>query len=298
MIKLLVHADDFGITKSVTKDILDCFDGPLNSVSIIANGHEFDYAMSQFNELNNKRLSVHINFLEGRPVSEIDRVSMLVNKDGLFHYSFFRLMKEYYLGSRKTKIKLIDQLKLETCAQLDKVKQSLPDGTAMAIDSHQYFHMLPFLFKVLVQLRTEFNISYIRIPKEKMFYYFKKETMKNYFGPNIIKHFLLNYLSNICVRYLEGTKIEFPDYFIGVLFTGNMSNDSIRSALSSINCKQEDVVELLLHPGGSNDEEAIIWKSYPQLKKYYLSNSRNLEKQVLLSDEFLITYKEFNKRFL
>jgi chitin disaccharide deacetylase len=254
--------------------------------------------MSQFNKLVNKRLSVHINFLEGRPISKVDRVPMLVGHDGLFHYSFFRLMKEYYLGSRKTKIKLIEQLKLEVCAQLNKVKRSLPEGTAIAIDSHQHFHMLPFLFEILVQLRTEYNISYIRIPKEKMFYCFKKETMKNYFGPNIIKYLLLNYLSNICLSYLEGTKIEFPDYFIGVLFTGNMSNSSIKSALSSINCKQGDIVELLLHPGGSTDEEAKIWKSYPQLKKYYLSSSRNLEKQTLLSDEFLVTYKEFNNRFL
>ena len=296
--KLLVHADDFGISRSVTEDIMECFDGPLNSTSIIVNGYDFDNAISQFKKLDNKRLSIHINLIEGKPVAAVSQVPMLVGKDGLFHYSFLGLLKDYYLGSRKKKINLTKQLKLEVCAQLDKLKESMPADTPISIDSHQHFHMIPFLFKILVQLSADYNISYIRVPKEKIFFCFKKEMIKNYFGPNIIKHLLLNYLSRVCLPYLKGTKIEFPNYFVGVLLTGNMSNIAIRSALSSINCKQGDIVELLLHPGGASHEEAVIWKNYPQLNKYYLSNSRNHEKNILLSDDFLIICKEFNNRFL
>lgn len=221
----------------------------------------------------------------------------MVDNEGFFNLSFFSLVIKYYLGSSSRKNALKKQLKIEASSQLKKFKDVLPIGSSLAIDSHQHFHMLPFLFQILIELSSEYNINYIRIPKEKMFLCFSRRMFKNYFGMNIIKHFLLNYLSSICIPLLKGTKIKYPDYFIGVLATGNMSNSSIKSALSSIDLKEGDIVELLLHPGGSCIDESIIWKKYPQLKKYYLSFERNTEKRILLSKEFLKICDNVNNQF-
>ena len=47
-VKVSLHADDFGLTKKITDDILECIDaGVINSVSVMVNGYSFEYAMEQ-----------------------------------------------------------------------------------------------------------------------------------------------------------------------------------------------------------------------------------------------------------
>jgi hypothetical protein len=92
---------------------------------------------------------------------------------------------------------------------------------------------------------------------------------------------------------IDGLKIQYPDYFVGVLFTGNMTMSSIERALKRIGANAEKTVEVLLHPGGASPEEAVYWTANAQLKNYYLSSRRGQEKSVLLSDEFSALVNRF-----
>lgn len=294
IMKLIVHADDFGNTVNITDDIMDCFQGSLMSTSIIANGHAFDYAVAQFKRLKNKRLAIHINLLEGRPVAKQEDVKLLVNSDGFFKFSFFKLLLFYYTSRKEVKEELCEQIGKELIAQFDKVSSVSPGGK-IYVDSHQHFHMLPFVFKAVLNLKDRFDIQYIRIPQERFFVDFKIGALKNYFGLNIVKHLLLNYLSKICRRYLSETGISSPDYFIGVLFTGRMTVSSIKKALSKINGEKNTVVEILLHPGGLANDEAHMLSNYPELINYYSSSCRRYEKQVLQSEEFLNLFNKYER---
>jgi predicted glycoside hydrolase/deacetylase ChbG (UPF0249 family) len=45
--RIRVHADDLGVSRGVTDEILRCIDeGPVQGVSIIANGAAFDHAVT------------------------------------------------------------------------------------------------------------------------------------------------------------------------------------------------------------------------------------------------------------
>ena len=47
--KIVVHADDLGVSKGVTDNILRCVDfGPVRSTSIIVNGTAFEYALEEY----------------------------------------------------------------------------------------------------------------------------------------------------------------------------------------------------------------------------------------------------------
>ena len=69
-IKVILHADDFGLTKHSSDNILECFKYSLSRTSIMPNGQAFDYAIDKFKSIKNKELGIHLNVIEGKPVSE------------------------------------------------------------------------------------------------------------------------------------------------------------------------------------------------------------------------------------
>ena len=98
-------------------------------------------------------------------------------------------------------------------------------------------------------------------------------------------HVLLNSLSKRYRDTLDARGIEYPDYLVGLLFTGRMSAAILESALKRIASRSTDVlVEVLFHPGGASVEEKNIWARYPGYEKYYFSKWRNLESENVRSE--------------
>ena len=70
--KLIINADDFGMTKSCTKAIFDAFNQNLiTDTTMVANGEAFDFA----NELSKghkirESIGIHFNLTEGIPLTE------------------------------------------------------------------------------------------------------------------------------------------------------------------------------------------------------------------------------------
>lgn len=298
--KLLIHADDLGNSKAISDNILDCFgpELPLSGTSIMANGYAFDYAAKAFNQLEgNYRLGVHINLMEGPACLGADEIPLLVDEQGYFRHSFQSLLGAYY-GSSKSRTAIAVQVKAEMRAQIKAVADYLPAGSLLHIDGHQHFHMIPFIFKLLIQLHQEFPIGYIRIAREPFFLHLKAKGIFNYIGLNIVKHFLLNFLAKKCFKLLEGTGIKSSDYFIGVLFTGNITIDSIHKALTVLEEKHPDkdlVVEVLMHPGGADKAETDLWQKYPHLVDYYCSSYRRGEKALLKNPALAEMLKGFER---
>ena len=102
--KLIIHADDFGVSKSVTDNICSTFDnGILTSTSIIPNGHAFRYAMKEYNFRSKLNLSIHINLVEGKPLSPSDDVSLIIGPNGEFNQSFLGLWLKYLFSKKENK---------------------------------------------------------------------------------------------------------------------------------------------------------------------------------------------------
>ena len=284
--KILLHADDYGNSRSITNNILDCMNGALTGTSIIPNGSAFDYGIEKFMELPlGKIVRVHLNLIEGVACGNKDDIPFLINTAGYFKHSFMSVFFSYYLKPYKRR-EIARQVKVELSAQIGKVIKHLPEGTALQLDSHQHLHMIPFIFKILINLKNRFPITYIRVPKEKFFLLISKDTIGNYLGANLIKHILLNKLSNMAIPLIKNSGIKYPDYFVGVLFTGKMTHQNIEAAIRKIkkdkSFNDNQTIEILLHPGGASHDEEDIWKDYTGLKKFYLSTSRHIEKESIL----------------
>ena len=83
-------ADDYGISEGANSRIENCLEnGVLNKISVLPNGKVLDFKK----RLSDKDaiLSLHINLVEGRPLSNPDDVDLLVSESGYFKYSFIGL---------------------------------------------------------------------------------------------------------------------------------------------------------------------------------------------------------------
>ena len=83
MRRLIVNADDFGLTAGVNRAIVEAQErGIVTSSTLMANAGAFDEAASMARSLaeNNARFSVgcHVVLLDGEPLLPADRVSSLL----------------------------------------------------------------------------------------------------------------------------------------------------------------------------------------------------------------------------
>ena len=82
-------------------------------------------------------------------------------------------------------------------------------------------------------------------------------------------------------------KINCSDYFIGILYTGNISESVVKSALSRIVGINDNItIEVLLHPGKALSGEEIIWRNNRSLLKHYYSPHRQYEHETVKSASF------------
>lgn len=283
--KFIVSADDYGISKEITDQILESFDGgALSSVSILANGQAFDHAMDEYKKRPDLRLSIHLNLSEGASLLSSKEIPLLVNKNNEFCHSFLSLWFKYLLSNAQDRQLLRLQVQQELRAQINKVREIVPHA-AINVDGHRHIHLVPFVFDALLGLRHEFGLSYIRLLREPAILGNDwKRSVQGYGGINCIKHILLNILTARARVALAKTKVRSCDYFIGVLFTGHMSEYVVQTALRRIASIDKDVlVEILFHPFRAGETEEGIWKDRRDLMHYYRSPGRQVERQALKS---------------
>lgn len=83
--KLIINADDFGLSKSISDGIINGIKGGyITSTSVMANMPYTEYAIKKALDYDIKCVGLHINLTVGKPIIEN---SNLVNKEGIFYYN-------------------------------------------------------------------------------------------------------------------------------------------------------------------------------------------------------------------
>lgn len=83
--RLIVNADDFGLSRGITDGILVAHkDGFLTSTSLMVNQPATDYAVSQLAGVPKLGCGIHLNLCEGKPVLDASKVRSLVTATGEF----------------------------------------------------------------------------------------------------------------------------------------------------------------------------------------------------------------------
>lgn len=272
-------ADDYGISKSSNTRIEECLkNGVLNKISVLPNSDALDFKRRLLGE--NVKLSLHLNLIEGYPLSKKEDVSLIVSDKGFFKYSFIGLFFLSIFGNRSL---LEKQLYNEIKMQIDFWKKEMGEETPILVDSHQHTHMIPLVFKTLMRVIKEENVEveYIRIPAEPILPYIKSPSLYFKFRPiGLIKQWLLKFLKFVNRKELKKANIK-SALFMGIMFSGQLTEDKINKLLPYYK-KQNENIELAFHPGYLESGESLIDGFRKDFKKFYYSKWRRIEYDTLL----------------
>lgn len=235
MKKIIINADDFGYSKSNNLAIQKgAQTGVITSTSLMANMDGFEHAVNDVLPSLPADVGVHLNIIEGKSLTN---QSMLCDKNGNFNNSYGALIL------KSLDNEFLKQVETEFRAQIEKILQYTK---VSHIDSHVHTHAIPAIFNKTTELAKEYDIPFVRTQSEKPYKVKEKPADKRFFV-NTIKNALLNTFSFINKR----KDINTNDNFIGVLYTGNMDENSIIEGLKKI--QDDSITEVIFHP--NLDEE-------------------------------------------
>lgn len=155
MNKLIINADDFGLTESCSKAIVQAFkENLISSTTACANGEYIEKAYHLARECGfADKIGIHINITEGVPLTDGIKTDAFFCENGEFHGHINRLRKP-------TKAQLAE-LKEEVSAQIKRLKHIGFNITHA--DSHHHIHTCVFLEKTIKDVLFEYGINKIRL---------------------------------------------------------------------------------------------------------------------------------------
>lgn len=294
MSRIDFHADDYILTQASDKDILDlCKNQQVQSISLMVNMDRFDKAIPLLKTVQERgsskiKMSIHLNFMEGRSCAQKELVPDLVDDLGYFTASWGKLLKWSYTSRKRAEIKR--QLRDEILAQTHKTLESKVLGNQkLRFDSHQHPHMIPVVWEALLEavdiLKDEgYETEFIRNSRDIMLPYLKHPKLYLSYSPvNLVKCCILNFFAHRVAGDLK--KRNLPKNLVcGVLFSDYMDYDRLKVIIPSyIQCseKSDSTVEVLFHPGKAISEELTGEFSKEGFSAFHLSANRTVEKESL-----------------
>ena len=291
-------ADDYGISKEYNRCIEECLKkGILNKVSVLPNGDIDDFVQTLSGE--GVLLTLHLNLVEGHPLSPLEDVGLLIDENGCFKHSFIGLFLQSFSLKRK---ELEKQMYTEIRNQIHFWTEKTGDKS-ISIDCHQHVYEIPWIFKTVMQvIRDEkLDVKYLRIPAEPLRAYLTAPSLyTSYSLTGLVKQFLLKGLAFYNRRYLKDMTFT-SAHFMGVMFSGKLDQVRVKKLLKyylHLSEKNRRNIEVAFHPGYAEDDLELIAGSREDFKKFYCSPWRNAEYETLMNSELLKMTKEGNENAL
>jgi hopanoid biosynthesis associated protein HpnK len=293
--KLIVNADDFGLTAGVNRAIIDTHvDGVVSSATLMANGPAFDDAVTAARSAPNLSVGCHVVLVDGAPVSPPDAVDTLLAirsaEPDKFYSSLSAFAARAMLGGFDR-----DQLVAEVTAQIRKIQSTGLQVTHL--DTHKHAHVFPEIFVALLRAARICGVPAIRNP----FVPVKAMHARQFKGKRDLwkRYGQVRMLHTFSGQFLQRTKragLITPDGVVGVIETGSVESSGYSSLLrQTLASLPAGTWELVCHPG-YNDADL-------RAARTRLLDSREEERRLLTSPELrqfleeqkirVISYREF-----
>jgi predicted glycoside hydrolase/deacetylase ChbG (UPF0249 family) len=312
--RLIVNADDFGLTAGVNRGILEAHaGGVVSSATLMANGAAFADAVTAARSTPNLSVGCHVVLVDGTPVSPPGALDTLLAirsaEPEKFYSSLSAFAARAMLGGFDR-----DQLVAEVTAQIRKIQAAGLEVTHL--DSHKHAHIFPEILAALLRAARICGVRAIRNPIVPI----NAIPARQFKGkPRLWKRYgQVRMLHSFSRQFRERTKragLLTPDGVVGIIETGSLgTRDDSKDASSrdstvgspgssllrqTLACLPEGTWEFVCHPGysdadlratgtrlvDSRDEERRLLTS-PKLRQF-------LEEQKIR----VIGYREFVETF-
>lgn len=202
--RLIVNADDFGMSRGITNGILRAHrEGIVTSTSMMVNQSASQYAVEQICDLPKLSVGVHLNICEGKPILPREQVSSLVAADGAFHTP--KLMSRKLWKCQISFRELEDEFR----AQIRWMKDRGIHPTHA--DSHRHMHIYPGAAMPFYRAVTQEGIRCVR--SLRVSHWPRDQKIGGSFrGPFLRRLAISTYRGTLYQCALH--RLQFPDYCV------------------------------------------------------------------------------------
>ena len=252
MRRLIVNADDFGMTRGVNRAIVEASgQGIITSTTLMATARAFDDAVAQARRLG-PRVSIgcHVILLDGTPALAPTMVPTLLDPNLPAGAPEFRVkLNDFARASFSGRLNPVE-VEAEAMAQMQLLQDA---GIQLShFDCHKHAHMFPAVLRPLLRAAKSRGIAAVRNPFGRLFplpvtrILRSPQLWRRVAELSVLRAFAANFK-----REVERHGLRTPDGSVGVLNTGSLD---LQSFLVIIDALPEGTWEFVCHPG-YNDAE-------------------------------------------
>jgi len=234
--RLIVTADDFGLSKMVDEGILEAFErGVVRNTALLVNFPDFEESLNRLSGAKGGlEVGIHLNLTAGPPVSAAEQVPSLLTKDGGFPglAAFFgRVARGRIAWS---------EVMQEWKAQIELGLRSGCRFTS--VNSHQHIHMFPPLMRITLALARQYAIPSVRLSR------FHRASMVRPLRP---KALVLVPFAQVARRMIRRENLYHNDFVIEI--SPVKATSALRRLCETLDNVSAGVFELVCHPGYLDD---------------------------------------------
>jgi chitin disaccharide deacetylase len=274
--RLIVNADDFGLTSGVNRAILELHQaGVLTSATLMARATATEEAIEIAKATPSLGVGCHVVLVDGEPVlSGIHDIPNVADPAyGRFESTLGSFLNVIYRGKKgnraawRWKDKVDYQIEIEARAQIQSLQSR---GVRLThIDTHKHTHMFPRVLRPVLRAARSCGIRAVRNPFEPAW------SVAATPGAPITRKMqvrLLHALESTFRRIVLEEGLITTEGALGVLATGTLDPETVTSLLRPL--PASGTYELVTHPGYN---DADLAQSNTRLLA-----SRETEQQALL----------------
>jgi chitin disaccharide deacetylase len=262
--RLIVNADDFGLTSGVNRAIIELHQaGVLTSATLMAKAAATEEAI----ELARANLSLgvgcHIVLVDGEPVLSPRELPTLTDaRTGQFRSTLGAFLQRLLTGRISTA-----EIEAEAAAQIALLQRRGLHVTH--IDTHKHTHMFPQVLGPVLRAATAAGIYAVRNPFEPEWAVHATPRISAVRAAEV---FALRRMGPYFRRAIARQDVVATDGTIAIVGTGTLDAGAVRSLLQQL---PTGTWELVTHPGYNDADLAKV--------RTRLRNSRDIERKALPS---------------
>jgi chitin disaccharide deacetylase len=261
--RLIINADDFGLTAGVNRGILQASQqGVVTSATLMACGAAFNAAVEAARSAKGLALGCHLVLLDGEPISPASDVPTLMEGD-----RFRRDVMRFGLAAIAKRI-APEHIELEVAAQIRRLQAAGIEVTH--VDTHKHSHIFPAVLRPLVRACQACGVSKIRNP------FLPSRLRSDGGGLRLWKRLaqlrLLDRFRRSFSQTIQAAGMLSTDGSVGVVATGSLEPLHFERILKAL---PEGTWEFVCHPGYNDDDLASV--------NTRLRESREIELEIMTS---------------
>ena len=264
MSRLIVNADDFGLTAGVNRAIAELHrDGVLTSASLMARVAAADEAARIALATPTLGVGCHVVLVDGEPVLPPSEIPSLVDRQtGQFPATMSAFLGRLFTGRVHAA-----EIEAETAAQIALLQNK---GLALThIDTHKHVHLFPGVLRPVLRAARKAGIRAVRNPFEPVW------ALRASIGApwaRVAEVVALRRMEPACRRIIAEEGLATTDGTIAVAGTGVLNAPTLRFLLERF---PAGTWELVTHPGYNDADLAMV--------RTRLKASRDVEREALLA---------------